>query len=188
MTVANQLSSAFTLTVQPPQILAVSLYDMVGLNAAELENNECYAAVGENPNIDVVEVIGVSFGSNRALVSLAFLLGNLTLPCDLCTLGHTLARCPVPLFVGRSKTATIVFSLAGRNATHRYRFDDIMLPPVITAVQPSVMPTTGGSRLLLITGTELKDRGTVVLRSPANVTLPCRTPPLGNFTGTGGVL
>ena len=189
--VAGQPSNTFVLQVAAPAIATVSLYDMV--TALEVvpgfANDSCLVAVGGNANADVVELVGANFGSNPGLVTMEFVVGATRRACDVCSLTHTEARCPVPLFVGHTQTATIVFSLAGRNSTILYSYSAVMRQPNIRGIEPLVFPTTGGTRLLTVSGTDMKDRGSVTLHSAAmNATLACRVPPSGESEGPGGVV
>jgi hypothetical protein len=183
-------SPPMLLGVQPPSIVALSLYDMLGaLDTPGFASDRCFLAVGSNPYSDVLEIVGEHFGSSESLARVDVLANGTLLPCTICALQHELVRCPVPAFVGRTNMpALVVFSLAGRNATFPYRFDVVMKAPSISGMTPLVMPTTGGNRLLTLTGLDMKDRGYVYLVNEAlGAVLPCRGPPQGRDTGPGGV-
>ena len=111
-------------------------------------------------------------------------LNNVSLPCTVCWVAHTVARCPVPAAVGKTDTASIVLTTGGRSTSGVYSFSKIMQSPVLNSISPTVMDTSGGNRLLTIQGSEMKDRGTVLLVNTAlNMTLPCRGPAPGDSTG-----
>ena len=191
VTVGSQSSAAFPIAVQAPRITAVALHQLVGLSPQEEAADQCFSDVGGNPATHIVELIGESFGSDRAHVTVNFTVlvtvptaANVTITCRLCYLDHTKARCPVPTEVGL-RTAAVSLTLAGRTSVAQYRFADIMKPPVVLGATPLVMPTTGGARYLRLTGTELKDRGTVTLTNAAGMSLECRVPVPGAVGGAG---
>jgi hypothetical protein len=178
MVAGGQVSNEVVLTVAPPQVLIVDVYDTLLMTEEEKAADACLLLVTDKTQQAVVVLEGENFGSESSSVSILLTARSdgSSVPCDLCHLTHTLLRCVAP--ASRVLQYDVVVTVVGQaSAPVVYDYSEIIKPPSFFDVSPLSGPTEGGTLLTLL-GSNFKDRGTVELVS-GETTLVCATPPFG---------
>ncbi len=175
-----QVSNIVPFTVGPPVVDVVDVYDTLQMSEADKLQDPCLVLVNDSTVQTVVVLEGANFG--RQWSSFAVFLTPVgpspgaTHMCSTCFLSHKLARCiaSTPRANAYDLTVVVVDQVSDPVL---YDYSVIVQAPSFATISPLVAPTAGGS-LLVITGSNFKDRGFVRL-TRGDVVLSCETPPLG---------
>jgi hypothetical protein len=182
-----QASNVWTLPVQPPAIDIIDVYDTLQMSDEDRAVDPCLVQVVNVTTQTVIVVEGFNFGMSTASFSISLtntLDATDVQTCDVCFLSHKLARC----ISNTSRALAYDLSVTVVNQTSApklYDYSVIVQAPSFATIGPLVAPAEGGS-LLVITGSNFKDRGFVTLTRDG-VVLRCETPPLGEEGSVNGV-
>ncbi len=167
VTVGGQASAGVTVTVLPPVVDAVGVYDPFVLSPAAQAVDSCFLAVSD-PSRDVVfQLQGRNLGDVPGLLSVSLRNDTFLGSCVSCYAQHTVARCVTT--VTRGVTYNVTATLAGQTSPPlAYLFPlavEAALPFVAAAdtlsVNRSRLSTVGGD-VVTIVGTNLGTNCSVV--------------------------
>ena len=123
--VGGQRSAPIQLHVAPPTITSYAMLDMLAMSAVAQQAEPCFAAVRGDANADVVVLTGTNFGTLASAISISFALLGVSSnyscsPCGAVT--HTQVKCPVPVAIDRSMSATLTVALPSGSASVVYKY------------------------------------------------------------------
>ncbi len=124
ITVGGQASNVFVINVAPPLVLVLDVYDTLTMSEEEKGVDSCLVLVSNATAETVVVVEGVNFGVRGPSFSVALASPDesVMLPCRVCHLSHTLARCVTT--ASRTQPYNLTVTVAGQTsvpATFDYR-------------------------------------------------------------------
>ena len=161
MVVAGQVSNALNVSVAPPEVDFVDLFDPATLTPAAMASDACFL-LQTNPAVDsVVQIQGINFGGSLAAVSVLLAANTSSGTCTPCFLTHTRLRCVTSVSRGAVYNLTVVVAGQASNVKP-YSYAAIVdtTPPVVLtatvfpAASTTLLSTVGGD-VLTITGTKL---------------------------------
>jgi hypothetical protein len=174
------------MTVGRPVVDIVDVYDTLMMSDSDKANDSCLVVVTNTTAETVVVMEGQNFGRQWSTfaVFLTPLVGGPTERCTPCFLTHKLARCIA--HTSRSQAYRLEVVVVDQiSEPVVYDYSVIVQAPSFASITPLMAPTAGGT-LLVITGSNFKDRGFVQL-SKGDVVLTCQTPKLGEEGDVNGV-